>query len=1040
MVHWMRGGFGRSRRAIWVISGLVWFSAIASAQQAPPPVPIVPLQFDASPFRGSVLPTPSTQAPALVPSRPTQAPSLAPLGPGAPTDPTILNPSLRPPALPSEIANQPARGQQSDAPISGQSLTDQNTVANKPAVKSAGTQTFAAAAASGSGSSDANGPTSPAPTDPASPQPPQAMFNGSFTQNVPIEVPAFRGHEPKLRLVYDSNHGLRAGGMNAGWIGHGWHLEGPSEIVRIAPRRGAPKFDSTDTFMLDGEEMVVCAAGMESPSCQHGGTHTMRVENYRRIAFDGSTNSWRVTRRDGTVDRYVAARVFSPEPEQSGNSTWVYHAYYTRYLLQTSTDTNGNVVTYSYQCPGLPTCVPVTIAYGPNLVVLYSEVRPDPTELATGLGLLRIEWRLATIEVSAYGARVRAYDLGYDQSPATGVSRLIRVQQYGKDATIGAQFRITSGTALPPHTFTYQGSAVAPVVAPSSQGILATFNGYPGTTAVPGQGVMLGDRDGDGRDDFTIASTISIPQGGGDGGTTYSWSTSISSIVSTGQSLYFVPELYSTTTASIENEQFIVSDVFGTGKSAIIRHLKTSETTGNGESTIYSVVLSANSLNGGLGATWVNTQYNQSIFGLNAPIIGGDFDGDGKAELLLGHQNDPIYAASPIYVNKLQWNGLNGFTETPVDLSFGYPNASYYSNISYRVGDFDGDGKSDILALSIYPSEGATQSIAAALFRWNGNGFVGTLLSNDIPAGSYVRRSTSAAPITIVGDFNGDGKSDLGLIRQTGAGAAEMLGLFSTGSGLQTRVLIPSIPYGATGALANASILPVGDIDGDGRTDIIIYDTLYLIRPTGAQSHVVYNPYVWAGSLNPVGTGYTLGDFDGDGRADMAVACPQSWVLYHCRVSLGGAFPDLMVSARLPTGGETRVTYQPSTVGSHFRMAGVLQTVATVTQDDGRGTVGTTGFSYSGGYYDPIERRFLGFRDVFATLPLGEGETVAPVRRYTFGQSRAHAGQLIRIQHAGSDQSGSLVAGTTFDDLGGGVEARALRRFRAQRGSRWAAA
>jgi RHS repeat-associated protein len=983
------------------------------AQQAPTPAPVVPLPFDSSPFRGSVLPTPSTQAPAVVPSRRTQVPSLPPLRSGAPTDPSIISPSLRPPALPSEIANQPARGQQPNATVPGQPATDQKSEAIKPAAKAAGTQAAAAAAASGSGSSDGNGPTSPSPTDPASPQPPQAMFNGSFTQSVPIEVPAFRGHEPKLRLVYDSNHGLRAGGMNAGWAGHGWHLEGASEIVRISPRRGAPKFDVTDTFMLDGEEMVACAAGMESPSCLHGGTHAMRVENYRRIAYDGPTNSWRVTRRDGTVDHYVAARAFSTEPDQPGNSTWAYHAFYTRYLLQTSTDTNGNVVTYGYMCHYLPTCVPRSIVYGPNVVVFHSEVRPDPTELATGLGLMRIEWRLKSIEIAAYGARARAYDLGYDQSPATGVSRLIHVQQYGKDAVIDAQGRITAGTSLPPHSFTYQGNAVTPTIAPQSEGILATFNGYPGTTATPGPGVMLGDRNGDGRDDYTIARSSPIGQGGGDGGQQYSTRTDITTLTSNGTAYVAEPLTGGDTTQTIVHEQFALADFIGTGRQDIV-HLRRVEFVAPGPDSglFYVTTLNGQQISSE-GATSTNSQ------NFNAPMLVGDFDGDGKSEIILGN-SQPSITTVATYFTKFHWNGT-AFVEVPIGFSSPHLASPNSYSVSYRVGDFDGDGKSDVLALGVYPGEGAAQSVVAVLFRWNGTGFTDTLLSNDIYAGSYLTRGTGTGPITIVGDFNGDGKSDLGLIRQTSASTAEMLGVFSTGASLQTRVLIPSIPYGETGALANSSILPVGDIDGDGRTDIIIYDKLYFFRAAGTFSHVVTNPYLPGGSINPVGTAYTLGDFDGDGRVDMAVACPQSgWVMYHCRVSVGGPFPDLMVSARLPTGGETRVTYQPSTAGSHGRMAGVLQTVATVTQDDGRGTVGTTAFAYSGGLYDPVERRFLGFRDVFATLPLGDGETVAPVRRYTFGQSRAHAGQLIRIQHAGSDQGASLVAGTVFDVVGGG--------------------
>jgi len=58
----------------------------------------------------------------------------------------------------------------------------------------------------------------PGDFDKQAPTEPEAPFNGSFTQRIPLEVPGFRGLEPKLSLVYDSSQGLRAGGMTAGLL------------------------------------------------------------------------------------------------------------------------------------------------------------------------------------------------------------------------------------------------------------------------------------------------------------------------------------------------------------------------------------------------------------------------------------------------------------------------------------------------------------------------------------------------------------------------------------------------------------------------------------------------------------------------------------------------------------------------------------------------------------------------------------------------------------------------------------------------------
>ncbi len=58
------------------------------------------------------------------------------------------------------------------------------------------------------------------------------VLNGSYTTGIDIAVPPFRGLEPKLRLVYDSGGGQRAGGLLAGFVGVGWQLKGVPDIVR----------------------------------------------------------------------------------------------------------------------------------------------------------------------------------------------------------------------------------------------------------------------------------------------------------------------------------------------------------------------------------------------------------------------------------------------------------------------------------------------------------------------------------------------------------------------------------------------------------------------------------------------------------------------------------------------------------------------------------------------------------------------------------------------------------------------------------------
>jgi hypothetical protein len=119
-------------------------------------------------------------------------------------------------------------------------------------------------------------------------------IQGQFTQVVPIEVPAFRGLEPRLALAYSSEG-------RAGFAGVGWALSGFSSVLRTKSGRGVPRFDATDVFVLDGQELVTCPPRSPSPGCVVGGSHATKDESYLRIKFETATNSWKVWGRDGTL-------------------------------------------------------------------------------------------------------------------------------------------------------------------------------------------------------------------------------------------------------------------------------------------------------------------------------------------------------------------------------------------------------------------------------------------------------------------------------------------------------------------------------------------------------------------------------------------------------------------------------------------------------------------------------------------------------------------------------------------------------------------
>jgi hypothetical protein len=275
---------------------------------------------------------------------------------------------------------------------------------------------------------------------------PSHAQQGGFAQVVPIEVPGFHGVEPRLALGYSSER-------PNGFVGVGWGLSGLSGLVRTKGGRGIPRFDSSDVFVLDGQELLPCAPGMASPSCTTGGTHTTKNESYLRIRLEA--DAWTVWGRDGT--RSVLSALLTTE-----RGSW-------RWGQSEVIDTHGNTTSYHWSCSD-GDCTPDSIAFGPYSVRFYREGRPDATTFATGQGgsLGKTDRRLRSILVSRGPEAIRAYRLTYGQSPATGRSILTAIQQYGRDVVVDASGQILGGSALPARRFRYQGGTTGEVFPASS--------------------------------------------------------------------------------------------------------------------------------------------------------------------------------------------------------------------------------------------------------------------------------------------------------------------------------------------------------------------------------------------------------------------------------------------------------------------------------------------------------------------------------------------------------------------------------------------
>ena len=239
-------------------------------------------------------------------------------------------------------------------------------------------------------------------------------FYGSLSRSSPIEVPPFHGLEPKLSVSYSSE------GRN-GFLGVGWNLSGISTIERVNAGLGTPRWDGTDVYLLDGQQLIPCG-GITSPSCTAGGSHATKDESYLKILYNSGANTWTVWGRDGT------RTVFSPTLQPATGHTL-------RWGQASTIDTKGNTVTTTWSCLAGGDWYPGVISYNGYSLTFSYEARPDTLSFAASDILVKTLYRLRSVGIMLGPTPIRAYRLLYTTSPLTGRSLLASIEQLGKDFT-----------------------------------------------------------------------------------------------------------------------------------------------------------------------------------------------------------------------------------------------------------------------------------------------------------------------------------------------------------------------------------------------------------------------------------------------------------------------------------------------------------------------------------------------------------------------------------------------------------------------------
>jgi len=269
--------------------------------------------------------------------------------------------------------------------------------------------------------------------------------------------------------------------------------------------------------------------------------------------------------------------------------------------------------------------------------------------------------------------------------------------------------------------------------------------------------VTVGDFNGDGKSDLAVAN--------------FGIGSNVSVLLGTGTGSFGTATNFSVGNSPIS---VTVGDFNGDGKSDLA--------VANYSSNNVSVRL-------GTGTGSFGTATNFSVGSGPFSVTVGDFNGDGKSDLAVANRNSNN-------VSVLLGTGTGSFGPAT---NFTVGSGPF----SVTVGDFNGDGKSDLAVAN-------NSSNNVSVLLGTGTGSFG-------PATNF---SVGNSPCSVtVGDFNGDGKSDLAVANNSSNNNDNVSVRLGTGTGSfgpATNFTVGSGPFSVT----------VGNFNGDGKSDLAVASRL----------------------------------------------------------------------------------------------------------------------------------------------------------------------------------------------------------------------
>ena len=565
---------------------------------------------------------------------------------------------------------------------------------------------------------------------------------GAATYIVPIAVPpGIREVAPSIALTYNS----QGGDGIAGW---GWNLTGLSTISRVGATLhhdgviDPVDFDALDRFALDGQRLL-----LKNTNDTYGADQTeYQTENYSNIKIiaQGSTPINGTNAPLYFVVYYPdGSRAWYGQGNSLGQLEWAISRW---------EDPQGNRIDYDYTSNGGVLQIH-EITYGAktknthqnHIIFKYSNRKKAETTYVDGIKFYR-----STIlnEIQAFNNDkvFRTYQINHNHTEI-GYNRIKTIVEFNSE-----------GASKPPVEFSYPDDATS-----------MEYKKHPFTDGVNDdlifdpekQKLISGDFDGDGTVDFITYNKNNISnfsfhirnQGGGIDGI---------NVKNSGRTGDLVPSSFETIEGQISEKQgvvFINEEIIkNKGSIPQVDYYYSKMTFRN-----YNLNMNNSDNVEYYEKSWTN--YNVTNFEECGVLKGtlvpkykfsGDFNGDGKSEILLIEKNykfpvTNIGSDGNCYHYNVTSSSNRAYLVN-MDRNVSENFVSYLGNLDLvikdedklMVSDFNGDGKSDIISIS----NGIIE-----VFSLNDSEQIKKIFSKEIPELDIKK------PL-LFGDYNGDGKLD----------------------------------------------------------------------------------------------------------------------------------------------------------------------------------------------------------------------------------------------------------------------------------------